>query len=656
MRWKVGVLSRFIRYTEYIGDLETTVFKGQVSTEAWSSAIVRVGDINPDNVLIHHSINETYNWLKRTPGNIKIYYHNLKFDGEFWIWFLMHDLDFKCGLYKYPDGTVEWKKDHELFSKELKCLISSKGQFYTITFRIGRKYVQLVDSYKLLPFSVDDIAEAFNTKYKKLTMEYAGRRYAGCEIKDDEVPYIQNDVLVMSEAVHVMHKDGHNKITIGSCCFAEFKSTFKGGSKVFSTYFPNQYKIELNLEEYGSKNVGEYVLKSYGGGWCYLVDGASAKLFTIGVTLDVTSLYPSRMHSSSGCRYPIGEPTFFNGEIPKRATVNNRYFFVRLRCRFQIKPGYLPFIHIRNNPLYMARENLKTSDVFDRETGKYSRYYKLGDKVYDTVVEMTMTCTDYYLFNEHYDIFDLEILDGCYYETKIGLFDQYIDKYIEIKNNSEGVDRTEAKLFLNNLYGKLAMSTNSSFKYPYVDETGVHYLVQKENNKKPGYIPCGSAITSYCREFTIRHAQKNYRQDLTGFIYADTDSCHCACSLDELEGFEVHPNKLNTWKLESEWDQGFFLRQKTYIERIVKDDGTREYNVTCAGMSKRAKNAFIKSIKGDYTVEHDFEKDFLFDGEGNPVKRDIYSFQPGLFIKGGNLKPKHIPGGVLLVDTDFSLR
>ena len=56
--------------------------------------------------------------------------------------------------------------------------------------------------------------------------------------------------------------------------------------------------------------------------------------------------------------------------------------------------------------------------------------------------------TDWILFNEHYDLFDLEILDGCYFNTMIGIFDDYINKYMEIKMNSKGAMRTLAKLFL----------------------------------------------------------------------------------------------------------------------------------------------------------------------------------------------------------------
>ena len=88
-------------------------------------------------------------------------------------------------------------------------------------------------------------------------------------------------------------------------------------------------------------------------------------------------------------------------------------------------------------------------------------------------VTMTLTMTDYELIKEHYELVDFEILDGCYFNAAIGIFDNYINKYKEIKLNSTGAVRELAKLFLNNLYGKMASSTTSNFKFavPQEDKT-----------------------------------------------------------------------------------------------------------------------------------------------------------------------------------------
>src|SRR5699024_8672220 len=141
-------------------------------------------------------------------------------------------------------------------------------------------------------------------------------------------------------------------------------------------------------EFYGASNADEYIRKAYKGGWCYLVKGKENHVFTDGVTADVNSLYPSMMHSESGNRYPIGEPTFWSGNlIPKEA--ENKYYFIRIRTRFKIKKGYLPFIQLKGNYLYKGTESLETSDVYNIKDGKYySEYYDISGNLVQAIPEM----------------------------------------------------------------------------------------------------------------------------------------------------------------------------------------------------------------------------------------------------------------------------
>lgn len=271
------------RYTSFVGDFETTVYKGQEYTEVWASAIVQ---IYTEDVVILHSIDETLSYLTYYPGNVIIYYHNLKFDGNFWLDYLL-----RIGFvfHRCPEGKMR--------NKEFKCAISDRGQWYTITIKTNDKIIEIRDSLKLLPFSVKKIGKSFKTKHQKLEMEYTGFRYAGCEITDQEKDYIANDVLVVKEALEILFQDGHNRLTIGSCCYEEFKKSFD--KKEFEQLFPNLYEIKID-EKYGAPTAGDYIKKSYLGGWCYLKKGCENKLYRNGYTIDVNSLYPSVMHSDSG--------------------------------------------------------------------------------------------------------------------------------------------------------------------------------------------------------------------------------------------------------------------------------------------------------------------------------------------------------------------
>lgn len=635
-----------------VGDFETTVYKGQTFTEVWASAVVELGT---EEVQIFHSIQDTFNYLYNLKQNIVIYYHNLKFDGAFWLSYLLKDLKYEQKIYMNPkdETDVHWLKKNQLTSKSFMYSISDMGQWYSITIRTPYAYIEIRDSLKLLPFSVKAIGKSFDTKHKKLDMEYEGFRYAGCTITEEEKKYISNDVLVVKEALEIMKAEGHLKLTIGSCCLSEFKNLV--GKKDYDLLFPDLTQFELNPKEYKYKNADQYIRKSYRGGWCYLKKSCENKVYNKGLTADVNSLYPSMMHSMSGNYFPYGNPKFFKNKIPKEAFDENHYFFVRVRTRFYLKENYLPFVQIKGSFFYSGTEMLESSDIVDKYTGEQSTYYvDFEGNIRKAIVEMTLTQTDFKLLQDHYLLEDFELLDGCMFYSVKGIFDSYIDKYAKIKQTSTGAKRTLAKLFLNNLYGKLSASDSSSFKVAYVKEDGsLGFTTYDEHEKKVMYIPIGSAITSYARNFTIRSAQENY----DSFIYADTDSIHCCCDKSEIKGIKIHPTNFCSWKLESFWNNAIFVRQKTYIEHVTHEDEqlieTPYFNVKCAGMPERCKNLFILSMTGvppnKMEIFNERQQEFLLQ------KRTLEDFKIGLEI-WGKLRPKRINGGIVLEETSYRLR
>lgn len=638
------------KYRYFSCDFETTVWDKatieklgeQTYTEVWASAVVELGT---EDVQIFHSIDETFDYFRSLHCNMVCYYHNLKFDGNFWLYYLLNVKKWKQATEPTGKGEydLEFVKSNQMQNGTFMYSISDKGQWYTLTMKVDNYIIQLRDSLKLLPFSVKAIGKAFKTKHQKLEMEYKGFRYAGCEITDDEKKYIANDVLVVKEALEKMFSDGYNKLTIGACCLSEYKALID--PDMYQAMFPDLTQIPVPDDgyDYHANNVDEYIRHSYRGGWCYLARGKENKVFGAGVTADVNSLYPSMMHSDSGSRYPVGFPHFWHGNyIPDEATNNNHYFFIRIRTRFYIKNNMLPFVQIKGSYMYKGTEMLESSDIVDKSTGESSAYYvDLDGIIKPATVTMTMTMTDFILFKEHYNTIDFEILDGCWFATDIGIFDDYINHWAKIKMTSTGAMRTEAKLFLNNLYGKMASNDNSSFKFAYMkQDESVGFVPIEAHNKQAGYIAVGSAITSYARNFTIRAAQKNYHgASNPGFIYADTDSIHCDLSPEQIQGVPVDPVKFCHWKLESSWDKAIFVRQKTYIEHVVAENlepiDNQYWNVKCAGMPDRAKQVFIDRMEhGECTLA---------------------DFKVGLTVPG-KLVPKRIKGGVLLVDTNYQMR
>lgn len=285
-------------------------------------------------------------------------------------------------------------------------------------------------------------------------------------------------------------------------------------------------------------------------------------------------------------------------------------------CQFCLKEGYIPTIQLKNNLNFVPTEYVESSGLED--------------------ITLCLTSVDLELFLTHYDV-DVENIDwigGWKFKATQGLFKSYIDKWTDVKikaseENNLGL-RTLAKLMLNALYGKFALNPNVRSKYPYLMDGIVKYEMGPKETREPIYIPVGTFITAWARYTTITAAQTLYDR----FIYADTDSLHLK-GLEEPQGIEIHPTKLGAWKHESTFYRARFLRAKSYIEDefdntfYLKDlelYGTTKLKITCAGMPKSC----YPYVNWD-------------------------NFHPGTDYMG-KLRMKHVEGGIVLVDTPFTIK
>ena len=150
-------------------DFETTVYEGQDHTEVWASASV---ELFTEEVNIFHSISEQFEYFVGLNENIVAFYHNLKFDGTFWLDYLLIKLGLTQATEKLGDeeNEVRWLKDRDMKNNTFKYSISDRGQWYTIIIKKNNHFIEIRDSLKLLPFSVKRIGESFKTKHKKLEM------------------------------------------------------------------------------------------------------------------------------------------------------------------------------------------------------------------------------------------------------------------------------------------------------------------------------------------------------------------------------------------------------------------------------------------------------------------------------------------------------
>lgn len=574
------------------------------NTRVWASCLY---DIDSDKVVhLSNNIIDFVEVLKinSKKSKLEVYFHNLKFDSAFLLDYL------------YTIGFTY----NDLLDKPntFRTIITDTGLVYQLELRFYTKskckVVTIRDSLKIIPLKVSQMAKAFGLKTLKGDIDYKLHRHINHNLTSEETEYIINDCRIVAQSLQSMFNLGLNKMTIASNALSSYKDSL-GGQQKFRNYFPLLSTVDDN-----------FIRQSYKGGYTYVNPNIQHKnINKNGMTFDVNSLYPSVMYGVNGELLPYDMPLYFQGEYKQNRT--HPLFIQRLKCKFKLNKGYVPIIQLKNSR-FCPHEYLTNSGV-ER-------------------VELTLTSVDLELIKEHYTLTNVEYLDGYMFKAKKDLFKSYIDYWISVKIQAEqdgnkGL-RQIAKLMLNSLYGKFASNGVSDVKIPILKKGIIHHqakvnigevefngVLKDDKDRELNYTAMACFITAYSRKITITAIQdvgglkKNSR-----FCYADTDSIH-------IVGEEIPSNiwvdktSLGAWKYESNWSYAKFLRAKTYIEEI---EGGLE--VKCAGMPDNTKQLVTKKnfkvgfkvLADDKTIDDKFKK----------------------------LMPKFLKGGIVLIESDFTIK
>ena len=253
---------------KFTADFETAVWL-EDETWVWAWATCEIG--NEKNLTIGNNIDDFIEYCKNEKNSI-FYFHNLKFDGEFIIYWAL------------KNGFTHAEKKEDIKENTFTTLISDMGQFYQITLYFEKKNkkvhkVTFIDSLKIIPFSVDQIAKSFNLEISKLKIDYKKPRPKGWELTKEEREYITNDVLIVAKALNTIFSEDLTKMTEGSNALNDFKNILTKSK--FNHYFPSlDYEVDKDLR------------KAYKCGFTYLNPIYKEKDIYNGEVLDVNSLYP----------------------------------------------------------------------------------------------------------------------------------------------------------------------------------------------------------------------------------------------------------------------------------------------------------------------------------------------------------------------------
>lgn len=586
-------MDNFEKIPRYSSDFETTT-EAVSSNETWVWAWSSVNIYGEDDIHYGSNITSFIDYCKSLKNSVH-YFHNLKFDGTFIIDYLFREL--------HMEYLKVGEKPRE---NTFQILMNKMGIMYAIDvwfYKDSRKSksvknrkktwvkVKFIDSLKIIPLSVSGIAKAFNLPISKLEIDYDKYRSKNHILTPEEKDYITNDVKIVAEALRMTFDEGHRKMTSGSNSLNGFKETM-GGENGFRHFYPI-IKVEYD----------EDMRKAYRGGYVYVNKNYQDKVLGEGLVFDKNSMYPSHMHN----RYmPYGMPHPFKGKYEG----DSKFYIQHIIAEFKVKEGMVPTIMLKNNPSYKANKYIRES-------------------IEET--ELFLTNLDLELFLSHYDVSYIEYINGYWFFTNKGVFNEFIDMNYAIKQKEKGGKRQLAKLQLNSLYGKFITNTDVTGKYAEFKDDKVKYTISDDKQtRNPEYSPVGIATTMYARYDLITTIDKlGGESPNSRFVYCDTDSVHIL-GTENPKFIPQHPTKLDYWKCESKFNKAKFIRAKTYIEEIAVSDGVKLekpiLNVKCAGMPK------------------DVQKEISFD-----------NFKIG-YKSGEKLVPKIVKGGMLLVKTTYELK
>lgn len=592
-------------------DFETTT--DEKDCRVWAYSLSNIEE--PEQFLYGNSIDKLMEWCANPKINYTLYFFNLKFDSAFIL-----DWLFRSG-FDYIENTKD-KRD-----ATFTTLITDLGQFFAIDiyFHVHKhnvNKVRIIDAAKIFPnFSVERLAKGFGLPISKLKIDYYAKREIGHELTPEEIAYIRNDTEIVARVLKVMFEKGLNKMTIASDALNDFKSHFKG----FRTFFPR-------LEE----EVDAEVRKSYKGGFTYVNDRYKEIPRGAGVTLDVNSLYPSIQRNMP---LPYGQAILFKGKY-QFDPIYPLYIQV-FSCAFKLKENKIPSIQLKHRMDFATNEYLKDSD--------------------NKIITLYLTKPDYELFIENYDTEFLNYEGGFKFKSKRGFFDNYIDYWTEqkIKASKEHnpAQRQIAKLMLNSLYGKFGLSTRAGKKVPYFEDGVLKFYNLPKEEREPVYVPIASFITAYGRAKTIRTSQAirdfsmaKYGED--AYIYSDTDSIKCTLNDDDLKELndkgiiKIDDYELGAWAVEEHFDRILAIRQKCYI---TEHEGV--CTPTVAGLPKYlAPLLTFDNFKRGFTTKGMLLPDLIELAKKNGATEEQ------LEKIHHKLTYKYVKGGVILADTDFTIK
>lgn len=631
---------------EYVADFETTARRvydiktrklRRDLSETWVCAWAMIpveADPDPDHIVRGTSIDSFMDHVRqeyiriqeaqrqkqkgrRKPVKVNIFTHNLKFDGDFVIYWLLKD-----GI-----GSIKNEiRENVLYS------FTAEWDGIEITFR---------DSLKIFPQRAEKIGELYGIPKLLGEWDYNKYRAENDVITGDEWQYVYHDVMIISRALADYRSQGYVENTQAAIAYNDrlrrtypkFRKTLARSLREkdydrFIASFPRDITpLPFKLHS--------HLLMAYFGGISYLNPKYACKDLRNVWSYDVHSMYPDKMRNAW---LPVGKPLIIEKPTQEEA--------LRLIKTYRCVIADISHLTIR----------LKSADHFPVlmfPTLSLTSVRMEGKIISCEDEDAVLTGLDIRMMMSEYDIESMEITRIYFFQAKKGHYADFVDYWMNIKTKADEVlndpDSSEeeksaaktrralAKVMMNASYGKDGTKLEREVKKTYFDaDTG---LLESDSDVEIAdieyYLPSAIFICATAR-WQLWSAVRLVREY---FVYCDTDSIKVteegARILEASPDFDIDEYRLGAWGFEGIYETARFVRQKTYSYTQKNKKGVFERHYTVCGAP-----------------------------DGIKKKMKIDDFKPGMKITvdelhesglQGRLLPVRVKGGVILEETGFQI-
>jgi len=496
----------------------------------------------------------------RKYNSYKVYLHNFsKFDGYFLVKYLA------------KIGTCD--------------PIINKGKIISVNFNYNDINITFKDSYLLLPSSLKKLGKSFNIKslkgifpYSLSDINYNGivpdfkyfnnitiddyNKYKDSFInktwnfKKEAVKYCQLDCISLYEIL----------IKFNKLIFDSFKLNINKYPTLPSlsfAIFRSQYLKKDSIHML-TGDIANYIRQGYTGGACDMYIPRpinNSKIFGY----DVNSLYPFVMSKN---KLPIGNPTYFSGDITKIDKNAFGFFYCNITSPDNLKHPIIQ-THIKTEegvrtiaPLGNWSDMLFSEEMYNAMKFGYKFEVKWGytfksDYVFETFVNELYKIRLDYPKSDPMNYIAKIIMNSLY--GRFGMDDNFIITEIM---NKEDYDKFEKLDKDNSILDFIELDDNLlvKSKNPKVE---LDTLLDNASETHNVNIAIAAAITSYARI----HMSQFKNNDKYNLYYTDTDSVYIDTPLDE----NLIGSNLGLMKLECICNDAVFLAPKVYS--LITDNG-----------------------------------------------------------------------------------